>query len=88
MWSRTGTVAVVSRMGGSNDVPLHASVAAAMVKAGWSLDEGARRLADLIGRPATEHELAELEAARQKALAIAEEHGRGYHGFGNPPTRA
>jgi hypothetical protein len=72
-------------MGGSNDVPLHASLAADAVRAGWSIDEAARRLADLLGRPATEQDVAELEAARDRAEALAEEHGPDYHGFGNPP---
>lgn len=72
-------------MGGSNDVPLHASIADDMVKAGWSIDEAARRLADVVGRPATGEELAALRAARERADAIAEEHGPDYHGFGNPP---
>jgi hypothetical protein len=72
-------------MGGSNDVPLHASIAGHMVKAGWSIDEAARRLADLLGRPATDQEVAELREARERADALAEEHGPDYHGFGNPP---
>lgn len=79
-----GTVEDVSRMGGSNDVPLHASIAGDMVKAGWSIDEAARRLAEVVGRPATDEELAELRAARERADAIAGEHGPDYHGFGNP----
>jgi hypothetical protein len=59
-----------------------------MVKAGMSLDDTVARLREVLGRPLTDEERAELEAARAKADELAAEHGPDHHGFGNPPSKA
>jgi hypothetical protein len=69
-----------------NDVPLHQSIAADMLRAGRSVEDAAATLRDLLGRPLTDEERRDLEAAKALADAIAASHGSEYHGFGNPPA--
>ncbi len=70
---------------GSNDVPLHTSVAADSIDAGRSIDEAAARLREVLGRPLTDEERSQLTAAKARADALAEERGPDYPGFGHPP---
>ena len=58
-----------------------------MIEAELSLEDAEVRLREVLGRPLTDEERAELDAAHARAQALGREHGPDYHGFGNPPDR-
>jgi hypothetical protein len=60
-------------------------IAGYTIEDGEALEEAERRLAEILGRPMTADEQAELAAAHERANRLANQHGSDHHGFGHPP---
>jgi len=56
-----------------------------MIDAQVSLEDAELEVRDILGRPMTDDERAELAAAHAEGVRLAAEHGPDDHGFGHPP---